>query len=145
MDLETLSNKVMEHDNLLTKQYENIKTLYRTVEQQGKLLDTVHKMNEVQVEILTEMKYIRNDISRVEKNLGDVKVEIKEQLCESENEMDVRINGVKGEIKAVSQEVDIIKDKPAKRYEQIVTKLIDIIIGIVAGGLLAKFIESILK
>lgn len=136
MDQEQMMNKIIEHDNLLAKQYENIKSIIKTQEQQGRLLDTVHKMNEVQVEILTEMKYIRSDLGKVEKNFDCFKKDVDEMFDESQQEVDVKIAGVKGEIKGVSNDVDCIKEKPAKRYEQIVTKIIDIVIGFVIAGLL---------
>lgn len=145
MENEKNIDKLNKHETMLARHEENIKSLFQTTEQQGKLLDTVHKLNEVQIEILTEMKYIRTDISRVEKGLDCFKEDVNEKFSESEQATDVKVAGVKGELKGAVQDINMIKEKPTKRYEQVVTKILDVIIGIIIGGLILAIWEKIIK
>lgn len=46
---------------------------------------------------------------------------------------------VEGDVKEIKDDVKSIKDKPAKRWEAVVTQIITILVAAVAGFILAKF------
>ena len=93
-----------------------IKIEHRLTEVEERTKSNTHRIDEIEK---------RQD--KLDDLVGTVKV-----LAEQEKR-------VEGDVKEIKDDVKSIKDKPAKRWESVVTQIITILVAAIVGFILAKF------
>jgi predicted nucleic acid-binding Zn-ribbon protein len=89
-----------------------------------------HRLTEVE----DRSKSNQHRLDEVEKRQDDI-----EDLVTTVKVLAVREEAVENTVKEIKDDVKTIKEKPAKRWDAVVTQIITIIVAAVAGFILAKF------
>lgn len=89
-----------------------------------------HRLTEVEERAKSNSHRI-TEIEKRQNNLDDLVGTVK-VLADREER-------VEGDVKEIKDDVKSIKDKPAKRWESVVTQIITILVAAVVGFILAKF------
>lgn len=88
-----------------------------------------HRLTEVE-ERSKSNTYRINELEKRQDNLDDLVGTVK-VLADREQR-------VEGDVKEIKDDVKSIKDKPAKRWETVVTQIVSILVAAVVGFVLAK-------
>ncbi len=89
-----------------------------------------HRLTEVESRSKSNTKRL-DEMEKRQDNLDDLVGTVKVLALREEN--------VEKDVKEIKDDVKDIKDKPAKRWESVITQLISIAVAAVAGYFLAKF------
>lgn len=89
-----------------------------------------HRLTEVESRSKSNTKRL-DEMERRQDNLDDLVGTVKVLATREEN--------VEKDVKEIKDDVKDIKEKPAKRWEGVVTQLISIVVAAIAGYFLAKF------
>lgn len=89
-----------------------------------------HRLTEVEERAKSNSHRI-NEIEKRQDNLDDLVSTVK-VLADREER-------VEGDVREIKDDVKSIKDKPAKRWDTVVTQIITILVAAVVGFVLAKF------
>lgn len=89
-----------------------------------------HRLTEVEERAKSNSHRI-NEIEKRQDNLDDLVSTVK-VLADREER-------VEGDVREIKDDVKSIKDKPAKRWDTVVTQIITILVAAVVGFILAKF------
>lgn len=93
-------------------------------------LEREHRLTEVEERAKANSRRIA-EIEKRQDNLDDLVGTVK-VLADREKR-------VEGDVKEIKDDVKSIKDKPAKRWESVVTQIVSILVAAIVGFALAKF------
>lgn len=90
-------------------------------------------MDEKVILIEAEQRHLTEEISDIKK-----KVENIYELTMSVKEIATEMKAMREDMNKIDNRVKVIEEKPAKRYDSIITQLISIIVSAIAGFFIAK-------
>ena len=132
-DLKEMAVKISENESRSksnTHQIDEIKSTISEMQSEQKAIYKISTSIELMAQNLTTMKDDISELKQGQENLGD--------------KVDEKIQGVKKEVGDINKKVAFIENQPAmivkKRYDKIVEKLLWLLIGGMACGILYQFI-----